>query len=31
MHGLWPVEVLAELAEGPSGSGEVASGECLIG
>jgi hypothetical protein len=30
VHGLWPVEKLAELADGSTGSDEVASGECLF-
>ena len=28
MHGFWPVEELAELADGPTGRGEVARGGC---
>jgi hypothetical protein len=30
VHGFWPVEVLAELADGPTGCGEVARGGCLF-
>jgi hypothetical protein len=28
VHGFWPVEELAELADGPTGCGEVARGGC---
>jgi len=28
LHGFWPVEELAELADGPTGRGEVARGGC---
>jgi hypothetical protein len=28
MHGFWPVEETAELAEGPTGCGEVVSFKC---
>jgi hypothetical protein len=31
VHDLWSVGVLAELADGPGGCGEVASVGCLIG
>ena len=30
VHGFWPVEELAELADGPTGRGEVARGGCLF-
>jgi len=30
VHGFWPVEVLAELADGPTGCGEVAMGGCIF-
>jgi hypothetical protein len=30
MHGFWPAEELAELADGPIGSAEVARGGCLF-
>jgi len=30
VHGFWPAEVLAELAEVPTGCGEVARGGCLF-
>jgi hypothetical protein len=30
VHGLWPVEELAKLADGPSGCGNVARGGCLL-
>jgi hypothetical protein len=30
IHGFWPVEELSELAEGPTGCGEVARGGCLF-
>jgi hypothetical protein len=30
VHGFWLVEELAELADGPTGCGEVARGGCLF-
>ena len=30
VHGFWPVEELAELADKPTGCGEVARGGCLF-
>ena len=30
MRGFWPVEELAELANGPTGFGEEAKGVCLF-
>jgi len=30
VHGFWPVEELAELADGPTGRGEVAKGGCAF-
>ena len=30
VHGFWPLEKQAELAEGPIGCGALASGRCLI-
>ena len=30
VHGFWPVEELVELADGPTGCGEVARGGCLF-
>ena len=30
MHGFWPVEETADLADGPTGAGEVARGGCLF-
>lgn len=30
VHGFWPVEKRAELAEGPIGCGALARGGCLI-
>ena len=30
MHGFWPVEVLAELANGPTEFGVVARGGCIF-
>ena len=30
MRGFWPVEDLAQLADGPTGCGELARGGCLI-
>ena len=30
MHGFWLVEVLAKLANGPTGCGEVARGGCTF-
>jgi hypothetical protein len=30
VHGLWSVENLAELADGPNGFGEVARGWCYL-
>ena len=30
VHGFWPAEELAELADGPTGCGEVARGGCLF-
>jgi len=30
MHGFWPLEEIAELADGPTGCTEVARGGCLF-
>ena len=30
IHGFWPMDELAELADGPTGSGETARGGCLF-
>ena len=30
VHGFWPVEKLVELADGPTGCGEVARSGCLF-
>jgi hypothetical protein len=30
-HGFWPVEEIAELADKPTGFGDVARGVCLLG
>jgi len=30
VHSFWPVKELAELADGPAGCGDLASGGCLL-